>query len=388
MNIVVSVKGRFHGFYLAKELQDAGHLTKLITSYPKFETIKYGIKKSLIRSLMVNEALERIWRKNPDWIKNIFNTQYFFHELYDKRAAGYLPSNANLLVAWSSSALHSIRKAKQYGMITIVERGSSHIQYQKNILAEEYERVCSKTPVTHHPRVVEKELKEYQEADYISVPSRFVKQTMLDRGVPEKKLIHVPYGVDLTHFKPHTKLDNIFRVLFCGALSIRKGLPYLLQAFYELNLPQSELCLIGSPQNETKFILERYKSDKIIVKGVHPEFELARYYSQGSVFCMPSVEEGLCMVIPQAMACGLPVICTTNTGGDDIVRDGIDGFVIPIRSVDAIKEKLLAFYENPELRSQMSESAMNRVSAHFTWSDYGSRIITQYKDLLSKKDEK
>ena len=88
------------------------------------------------------------------------------------------------------------------------------------------------------------------------------------------------------------------------------------------------------------------------------------------------------MVQPQAMACGLPVICTANTGGEDIVRDGKDGFVIPIRDVGKLKEKLTYLYENPDVCKQMGQSAKERVSAGFTWDDYGEKIIKEYKRIL------
>ena len=104
--------------------------------------------------------------------------------------------------------------------------------------------------------------------------------------------------------------------------------------------------------------------------------------SQGSVFCLASIEEGLAMVQPMAMACGLPVICTTNTGGADIVREGRDGFIVPIRDVDALKEKILYFYEHPDACRAMGESARLRVQAGFSWADYGNKMIAAYQKLL------
>ena len=92
------------------------------------------------------------------------------------------------------------------------------------------------------------------------------------------------------------------------------------------------------------------------------------------------------MVQPQAMACGLPVIATTNTGAEDIIRDGKDGFVIPIRDVEKLKEKLIYFYENPEICWKMEESAKQRVSRGFTWDDYGDKIIKLYADILNRKN--
>jgi glycosyltransferase involved in cell wall biosynthesis len=89
------------------------------------------------------------------------------------------------------------------------------------------------------------------------------------------------------------------------------------------------------------------------------------------------------MTLVQAMACGLPVITTTNTGGADAVRDGRGGFIIPIRDVAALKEKILYFYENPEERRRMGEAARERVQTGFTWADYGDQVIAGYRRVLA-----
>lgn len=91
------------------------------------------------------------------------------------------------------------------------------------------------------------------------------------------------------------------------------------------------------------------------------------------------------MVIPQAMACGLPVICTTNSGGRDMVRNEIDGYIIPVRDVDVIKEKLLYLYQNQDVCKKMGDSALNRVRNSFTWSDYGDKIMKLYSQLVNNK---
>jgi len=90
------------------------------------------------------------------------------------------------------------------------------------------------------------------------------------------------------------------------------------------------------------------------------------------------------MVQAQAMACGLPAVITTHTGGEDIVRNGVDGFIVPIRDVSALKEKILYFYENEEARRTMGASALNRVKHGFTWKDYGERMIKYYQKILAK----
>ncbi len=82
---------------------------------------------------------------------------------------------------------------------------------------------------------------------------------------------------------------------------------------------------------------------------------------------------------------GLPVICTKNTGGEDIIRDGKDGFIIPIRDVEALKEKIMYLYDNRDICNEMGQLAKERVSKGFTWDDYGDRMIAKFRDILNEK---
>jgi glycosyltransferase involved in cell wall biosynthesis len=378
MKTTVAVFGRFHAFYLAYQLQKHGHLDTLISTYPRFAITKYGIESSLIRSIWNLELLSRAWRRTPAWLKGDRNLQFWFREHFDRAAKHYVSPDSNLFIGWSSNCLYSLRRAKELGALTVVERGSSHMTHQTQILQEEYERWGLKFTTTHLG-VYERELQEYEETNRIEVPSLFVKRTFLEQGVPEGKLIHGSRGVFLSEFYPVPKEDTVFRVIHCGGISLRKGVQYLLQAFHELNLPDAELWLVGSLAKEIEPFLAKYQSDHIILKGKHPQNQLRWFYSQCSVFCLASIEEGLAMVQPQAMACGLPVIHTTNTGGEDIVRNGIDGFCVPIRDVEALKEKILFFYENPESLVEMGKNALKQARGSLSWDDYGKKMISAYQ---------
>jgi glycosyltransferase involved in cell wall biosynthesis len=384
MKVTISVGGRWHAFYLAQQLVKRNYLENIITSYPKGEVVKYGIPRNLVRSIIIMEAMRRLWGYLPGFLTTMHDPNFLFCELFDKLAAANL-HYSDLVVAWSSFGLQTLRKAKSQRATTVVERGSSHIVYQNNIIREEHAECGLKFPGIN-PYIMEKELQEYDEADYIAVPSLFVKRTFLEQDIPENKLLHVPYGVHINEFPLIPKKDNNFRVIYAGALSIRKGIVYLLQAFSELNLPNSELLLIGGIENNVKPILNKYQGNFQWIGHV-PQKELFEYYANGSVFVIMSVEEGLAMVQPQAMAAGLPVICTTNTGGEDLLREGIDGFVIPIRDVEALKDKLLYLYENPEICRAMGESAHERIKHGYSWDDYGARIIENYERIVAKKQE-
>lgn len=381
MKVSVAVFGRFWAFYLAQQLQKKNYLHQLVTTYPTYKASEFGIDTDTITSLFYLEILSRSWNKLPSWLKSDRNLQLFWLEWFDRDVTKNLNEDFDIFVGWSGACLWSFRRAKELGALTIVERGSSHIQYQTEILQEEYERWGLKFTATHQG-VYQRELQAYEECDRIAIPSLFVKRTFLEKGIPESKLIHVPYGVSLSEFYPVPKEDKTFRVIHCGAISLRKGVQYLLQAFYELNLPEVELWLVGSVDPEIMPFLTKYQSDRIILKGKQPQNTLRWFYSQCSIFCMASIEEGLAMVQPQAMACGLPIIHTTNTGGEDIVRDGIDGFCVPIRDIDALKSRILYFYENPDSLEEMSKNALQQAQTSLSWDDYGEKIISTYKKFI------
>lgn len=382
MKVVVSVPGRFHLFYLAEELYKKNYLSQLITSYPKFEAAKYGIPKEKINSIIIKELLLRSYQKLPNLLKRFYNPQYLIHEIFDRGAVQAL-NPTDIFVGGSSVSLHTLRKAKNLGAITVIDHGSSHILHQNKILKEEYEKFGVKPQPFQvpHPKIIAKELLEYDESDYISIPSIFVKKTFLDKGVPEHKIIHVPYGVNLSSFRQVPKKDKIFRMIFVGGMNLRKGVHYLLQAVSELKLPNSELVLAGGLDDEIKPFFRKY-SGAFRYLGHIPQTELFKIYSESSVFVIMSIEEGLAMVIPQAMACGLPIIATVNSGASDIIRDGKEGFIIAARDIEKLKEKLIFLYDNQEVGETMGQLAKTRVQTDFSWSDYGNKMIGEYLKIV------
>ncbi len=385
MKVTLSVIGRFHIFNLAQQLLKRDALARLITSYPKFEVVKYGIPRDKVRSIVSKEILQRGWNKLPLFLRKVYNPQYFIHEVFDILSSRSLvPSD--IFVGGSSAALHSLKRARAIGMATVLERGSSHILYQDQLLEEEYKNYGAHLSRIDrpHPKIIEKELQEYELTDYISVPSSYAKRTYIERGIPERKLIQIPYGVDLSAFKQIPKEDSVFRVVFAGGMSLQKGVHYLLRAFAELKLPNSELMLIGAMNDEIKPFFKKYEGSYSYIGHV-PQRDLYRYYSQGSVFAIASIQEGLALVQPQAMACGLPIIATTNTGAEDIIREGKDGFIIPIRDAAALKEKILFMYKHPDICRTMGQSAKERVSRGFTWDDYGDKMIAEYERILEER---
>ncbi len=378
VKIHFSVPGRFHGFHLASAVSRENEVT-LSTTYPKFEARKYFEKSIPIQSILSIEVLRRTLP--TFFLEGAWDLNPTFSEYFDKSVAAFLPEGRDIFVGWSGWALHSLRKARALGMKTIIERGSSHILVQDELLKREYAKFGVRFPGIHQ-RTIEKELKEYEESDFISVLSRFSWESFVQKGIAPEKLLYTPLGVDVKRFSPKAAVNQPFRVLFVGSVSIRKGISYLVKAFNQLKLKDAELWIVGPLEKNMEEILKTHDLSHVKLLGPKPERDLAGYYNQASVFVMPSVEDGFGMVFTQAMASGIPVIGTSHSGVPDIVADGVEGFVVQAANADAISEKLSWCYENQEALKEMGEKGRKKILKAGSWEEYGRKMDENYRTLV------
>ena len=383
MNISIIVGGRFHAFNLAEQLHNNNNLKQLITTYPKYFIKKnYGIDKKKIHSVILKEIVQR------SFLNRIYNFNDKLIEHFDNKAQKLIDfKDLDILIGWSSFSLKSFKLGENNKCLKILERGSTHIDFQTNIMKEEY-LINNLPPNLPSKYIIDKEKIEYQLADHIMVPTEFARQTFLTRGFSEKKIIKIPYGVDLNEFqkqKTNQKKGSIFRIIFTGTLSIRKGVLYLLKAFEELNLKNSQLLMIGNIDEEIKSKISKYRfNKKIIFKKSISQSKLSEQYSCSNVFITCSIEEGLSMVQLQAMSCGLPIICTPNSGGEEIIDNSNDGFILPIRDTEELKKKILYLYNNQSICFEMGMRAQKKIKDSFSWESYGKNVISTYQKLLKK----
>jgi glycosyltransferase involved in cell wall biosynthesis len=382
LSATVSVKGRFHAFDLARQLVKHGALRQLITSYPRFKVREWGIPNAGVRNFLRVELMDRIASRVPVSEETRRGMQIEIAKYYDRVASKKIPKDTKIFVGWSSTMVAQLRAAKALGAKTVVERGSTHILFHDRILREEYQRLGLRWSGIH-PETIDRELLEYEEADFIAVPTGFVLDTFIRHGVPRGKILVNPYGCNLSVFGPRPKKDGVFRVIHCGHISVQKGAHLLIRAFAELNLPNSELWLIGALSPEIREVLTKYSGYPISVKGPFPQSSLPDYYSQGSVFCLASLQEGLAMVLPQALSCGLPVIATENSGARDVVAEGETGFVVPAGDVAALKEKIELLYSQPALRDQMANNTLAG-ARDLSWDRYGRDTVANYRRVLGQ----
>jgi len=252
--------------------------------------------------------------------------------------------------------------AKRQGVRTVLDQMFCPQLYRR-LEAEERERwpgwEAESEPDAFAEAAAEWENAELALADVVLCPSEFVVNYVRSLGVPEEKIRLVPYGIPIEQFAVERmpyRGDRPLRLLFVGGVSLRKGVPYLLEALRMLNTDRIEARLVG-PISIREAALAPYRRYCEIV-GPVPRSEILRHYAWADVFVFPSICEGSALVTYEAMVAGLPVICTPNTGS--IVRDGEDGFVVPIRDPQSIARQVGKLADSPPLVAALATRAARK----------------------------
>jgi len=401
-SVVVAHPGKQHAYQVALALQRAGLLRQFITGvYFKPDKFPYALVRRLptgIRQRAVRELNKRRLVELDDGLV----TSVPYHEIVS-RTAGNLPFLARItegqsrylfsnwagdivtsqwlqrcvprpsvLYGFLGSALRSFQHARQLGVLTVLDVPISLNANQ--IIAEERRRLKMPSPYSQlAPRLQA----EVLSANYVLAPSHIVADSVEALGVPPAKVITVPFGVDEAHFRPkppsQTEANSKFRVLFVGKFDVRKGIHHLLQAWHELALPRSELVVVG-PSGDQHFVrtMRTQYAGEFIERGNVPHSDLPALFTQADLFVFPSLAEGSALVTYEALASGLPCIVTYESGS--VVRDGIEGFVVPGGDISLLKERLLYLYHNGALRQQMAVAARQRAE-DYSWQHYHRRLV-------------
>lgn len=202
----------------------------------------------------------------------------------------------------------------------------------------------------------------------------------------EKKININPYGspsyfLKSIHQKEQKSSSSKFTVVYLGSLAIRKGIYYLFEALEKFSKNKNDVnfLFVGSIREEVKPLISEYKKDNWDFTGHIAQHELPAYLTGSDVGVIPSLEDGFGMVVPQMLSCGIPVIVSENTGSKDLIKDGENGFIIPIRDSKQIYRSLEKLYKDRVLLHKMKYKAESKAN-DLSWDSYGVR----YYDFISK----
>ena len=381
MRIIQTVFGVFHQFDLARELEARGHLSRVFSTWPRARLAREGIPAAKIKTFPWIHAPEYMMRKLgvlPQWLED--ETGYFNALTFDEYTSRNL-SPCDALIAISGSSLKTGKKVQAQGGIFLCDRGSSHQRFQEQMILEEYRRWGVDQRVSDLRDTVREEA-IYDEADAIVVPSTFASKSFLSMGVPESKIHTIPYGVRLKDFNQVAEPNgSCFEVLFVGSVGLRKGIPYLIEAFAKLRCGKKRLRIVGDLGREMSQVLRKLPMEDVELVGSVPQTQLPEIMGSSNVMVLPSIEDGFGMVIGQAMAAGCPVLVSEHTGGPDMITDGVDGFIVPIRDIQALHDRMQQIAEDSELGLRLREAALKRVKELGGWRNYGDKWESLLKGL-------
>lgn len=288
------------------------------------------------------------------------------------------------IIGFDTSSWILAERARQVSCPFILDRSIAHPTFVARNLVDIY-RQYPRWATVQEARpifVANAEDAEHTNAQTIVVGSSFARDTLIAAGIASAKIRINAYGVDWETFgtsktSDETESNRPIRFLFVGSMIARKGLPVLLDAWERLAPHDAELWLVGSCDAPTRSLIPALPGLRVFGRVAHRE--LPSIYAKADVLVLPSIVEGFSLVLLEALAAGLPIIATPNTGATDLLVSSTLGKTVPPASVDALMAALAAFAANRPNRSDVRAAAAP-LRSMYSWRGYGDR----WADLLKE----
>jgi glycosyltransferase involved in cell wall biosynthesis len=294
----------------------------------------------------------------------------------------------------AGNSLQSLRVAKRRGIPSVLEIPTWHRDRGKppeklETSNQETDSRFSEKLLKHLLVSRRQILEEYDLADLLLVPSRFSAKTFIAAGISEEKLFVLGAGVDTTlfsradspRFPGRFSAERPMRALFCGALTRRKGVHVLLEAWRKVSLPHAHLTLAGAVHDEIKPYLSQFAGPSVSFLGFTSCVD--DVFRQSDVHIFPSECEGSAKSVYEACAAGLAQITTFESG--DVVQDSLNGLIVPCNDVAALAKAIRRMYISPKRVMQFGRAALQRAETELTWDHFRERLARAYDLVLRRR---
>lgn len=217
---------------------------------------------------------------------------------------------------------------------------------------------------------------EIELAQYFLVPSRVVAESLkINNGVKDCQLLKVPYGVNIHNFtvKVRNELNNRLKLVFVGQVTCRKGIHHILNAINQFDADQIEIAIAGAYDPNETWYIENYRKENVAFLGFVTRDKIVELYNNADVFVLPSLAEGMALVGLEALACGLPVICSKYSGIDDIIEEKKNGFICDVFDENSLIDILDWCIKNKSKLLEMKE-ACRSTAEKYSWDIYYENV--------------
>lgn len=392
VNLVLAAHTRFGArghkgtptYYLVQEAWRRGHVRRVIAVSKN--RCQYEFDLSLVNTLPGQSWLTSSLSKIKEKVWEGFPSRWLSEVIFDHYASFTLPRQPGVLLSTPRLA-QTARTARKLGYRILLYAGQAHPLFLLKQIHAENTTFGLHDVQRYRSRNWEMARFEAQiaQADYIVTISDFAKDSYVQYGFPSEKIFVAPLGVDLRRFHatppPADNFTCIFVAHVAGAIGVLKGLPYLLQAWSELDLKNARLLVCGKMGPEAQAMVQRFTGKLHTVEFTGPVSNPEAYYAKASVFVFPSIAEGFGKVVLEAMSCGRPVIATPVP--KPVVREGTDGFYVPPRDVETLKDRISYFYQHHEEVERMGANA-NEQARRFTWERFSQQVADIVEAVAAK----
>ena len=378
----MAVCGKFHYFNYARFLDERGVLAQFIFSHRIGAGRRLGLKAPTV-NLFFKEYLLHLHMRMAGNGQSGEGFNLFLQDAWDRLAARRLRPAKLLHFLMHGNCGAVIRRARDFGMCCVGEAVNSHPRdyYAEIALEHEDLGLAGRASFPGFARRIEDEIPL---ADRILVPSAFVGESYRRHGIAAGRIHEIPYGANLKDFTPAPSPPDKFRVICVAQVALRKGHQYLLRAWKKLGFPDAELHCYGMIDPAVHAKLLEIGARGVFFHGSVPKAELIAALRQSSVFVLPTVEEGFAVSILEALACGLPVVTTSHSGAEGVLKDGESGFILPPRNVDELAAVLERLHQSPELRASIGANGRRLVEKNLNWEVYADRLCQFYLECLGE----
>lgn len=287
---------------------------------------------------------------------------------------------------YEDAAAYTFQEAARLGIQCIYDLPIGHWRTARQIFEQERELqpewASTLTGLKDSPAKLERKDLELALADRVIVPSAYVRSTLINNGIPEASITVVPFGSPpplATLSDAAQQSPGPLKVLYVGSLGQRKGLSYGLKAVAALGA-QVSLTLIGRPTaSDCKPLIKALDRHQWIASLPHAQ--ILEQMRQHDVLLFPTLFDGFGLVITEALSQGLPVITTAHSGAPECIRNGVEGFIVPIRSSQAIAERLQMLADNRDQLATMRLACLQR-AAEMCWAGYEQAMLMAVSQVL------
>lgn len=307
--------------------------------------------------------------------------------IYGRQSRHYI-RRADVFHVRSGSGLSgALETARKRGMKVVVDHSIAHPAFMDRQLRGEYAKYGVTFDLGMDNPFWSEIVEECGKADVVLVNSQFVKDTFVAEGFPADKIAVVLLGVRSDFFslkKAYALRDGVLRILFTGGFGFRKGAEYVLQALKELERRgiAYSMTVVGDYRGALPLV-ERFKPQSLRLVSTVPQDELKGYLAESDVYLFPSLCEGCASSGMEALAAGLPVVATPESGLP--IEDGENGLIVPSKQVTPIVDALERIAGDEALRSKLGKAAARTIAENYTWECYAERVAALYKTLTGRR---